>query len=65
MHILSGKDKEIVVSRSDFESVQMTHFLLTDNTKFKKNAYGIPEPVDGIGSSCAKNTSGVRAFTRI
>jgi len=48
MHILSGKDKEIVVSRSDFESVQMTHFLLTDNTKFKKNAYGIPEPVDGI-----------------
>jgi 5-formyltetrahydrofolate cyclo-ligase len=26
----------------------MTHYLLTDNTKFRKNAYNIPEPVDGI-----------------
>jgi 5-formyltetrahydrofolate cyclo-ligase len=48
MHILSGKDKEIVVSRSDFGAIRMTHFLLTDNTKFKTNAYGIPEPIDGI-----------------
>lgn len=48
MHILSGKDKEIVVSRSDFGAIQMTHFLLTDNTKFQTNAYGIPEPINGI-----------------
>ena len=26
----------------------MTHFLLTDNTKFTKNEYGIPEPINGI-----------------
>ena len=26
----------------------MTHYLLTDNTKFQKNAYNIPEPVDGL-----------------
>jgi 5-formyltetrahydrofolate cyclo-ligase len=26
----------------------MTHFLLTDNTKFQKNEYNIYEPVDGI-----------------
>ena len=26
----------------------MTHFLLTDNTKIKKNRYNIPEPIDGI-----------------
>jgi 5-formyltetrahydrofolate cyclo-ligase len=26
----------------------MRHFLLTDNTKIKKNEYNIPEPVDGI-----------------
>jgi 5-formyltetrahydrofolate cyclo-ligase len=26
----------------------MTHFLLTDNTKIKKNKHNIPEPVDGI-----------------
>ncbi len=48
LHILSGKDKEIVVSKSDFETKVMTHFLLTDNTKFKKNIYNIPEPIDGL-----------------
>jgi 5-formyltetrahydrofolate cyclo-ligase len=48
LHVLSGKDKEIVVSKSDFESGEMTHFLLTDNTKIKKNAYNIPEPVNGL-----------------
>jgi len=48
LHLLSGKDKEIVVSRTDFETLSMTHFLLTDNTKLKVNKYGIPEPVNGI-----------------
>lgn len=48
LQILAGKDKEIVVSKSNFETMQMTHFLLTDNTKFQKNHYGIYEPVDGI-----------------
>jgi 5-formyltetrahydrofolate cyclo-ligase len=48
LHLLAGKDKEIVVSKSDFESRNMTHFLLTDNTRIKKNEYNIPEPVDGL-----------------
>jgi 5-formyltetrahydrofolate cyclo-ligase len=48
MHVLSGKDKEMVVSKSDFGTMKMTHFLLTENTKFIKNSYNIPEPVDGI-----------------
>ena len=48
LQILAGKDKEIVVAKTDFNSIQMTHYLLTDNTKFKKNEYNIPEPVDGI-----------------
>ena len=48
LQVLAGKDKEIVVSKSDFETRKMTHFLLTDNTKFQKNEYNIPEPVDGI-----------------
>lgn len=48
LHVLAGKDKEVVVSKSDFTTRKMTHFLLTDNTKFIKNAYNIPEPVDGI-----------------
>ena len=48
LHLLSGKDKEIIISKSDFETRNMTHFLLTDNTKIKKNDYNIPEPIDGI-----------------
>lgn len=48
LQILAGKDKEIVVSRSDFETCTMIHYLLTDNTKLMKSTYGIPEPVDGI-----------------
>ena len=48
LHILSGKDKEIIISKADFATLKMTHFLLTDNTKIKKNDYNIPEPVDGI-----------------
>ena len=48
LNILSGKDKNIVISKSDFETGLMTHFLLTDSTKIKKNSYNIPEPVDGI-----------------
>ena len=48
LHLLSGKDKEIVISKSDFETRIMSHFLLTDNTKIKKNEYNIPEPVNGL-----------------
>ena len=48
LHLLAGKDKEIVVSKADFESKKMTHFLLTDATKIKINDYNIPEPIDGI-----------------
>ena len=48
LNILAGKDKEVIVSRSDFETHTMIHFLLTDNTRLMKNQFGIPEPVDGI-----------------
>ncbi|SHG71283.1 5-formyltetrahydrofolate cyclo-ligase [Winogradskyella jejuensis] len=48
LNILAGKDKNIVVSKSNFEDYSMSHFLLTDNTKLKKNEYKIPEPVNGI-----------------
>lgn len=48
LQVLAGRDKEIVISKADFETRKMTHYLLTDNTKIKNNEYGIPEPVDGI-----------------
>ena len=46
LHLLSGKDKEICISKTDFETRKMTSILLTDTTKIKKNDYNIPEPVD-------------------
>tara|TARA_R110002012_G_scaffold312248_1_gene522512 strand:- start:58531 stop:59094 length:564 start_codon:yes stop_codon:yes gene_type:complete len=48
LSILSGKDKHIIVSKSDFSTTNLSHFLLTDATLIKKNKYHIPEPVDGI-----------------
>ena len=48
LSVLQGKDKNVIVSRSDFATLEMTHFLLTDNTKIIINAYGIPEPEGGI-----------------
>ncbi|RCW93369.1 5-formyltetrahydrofolate cyclo-ligase [Winogradskyella arenosi] len=48
LNILSGKDKNIIISKSHFEDYSMTHYLLMDNTRIKKNKYNIPEPVDGI-----------------
>ena len=54
LHVLSGKDKEIIVSATDFETRKMTHYLMTDNTKFKKNKFNISEPVDGLEVPSAK-----------
>lgn len=54
LQILTGKDKEIVISKCEFATVGMTHFLLTDNTKIKKNSYNVPEPVDGLEVPDAK-----------
>ncbi len=48
LNILFAKDKEVVISKSDFERKTMTHYLLTENTRIKKNKYNIPEPLDGI-----------------
>ena len=54
LQILAGKDREIVVSKSNFETREMTNYLLTDNTKFQKNEYNIFEPIDGIEVPVAK-----------
>ncbi|WP_299366022.1 5-formyltetrahydrofolate cyclo-ligase [Winogradskyella sp.] len=48
LNILAGKDKNVVISKSNFEDFSMTHYLLTDGTRITKNAYNIPEPIDGI-----------------
>jgi 5-formyltetrahydrofolate cyclo-ligase len=51
MSILSGKDKHIVVSKSDFETQTMSHVLLQDNTILKPNSWNIPEPENGVSIS--------------
>ncbi len=48
LNILAGKDKDIILSKSNFDDHSLTHFLLTDTTVIQKNSYNIPEPVDGI-----------------
>lgn len=48
LHILNGKDKNVIVSRSDFETRTMDHVLLTDNVTIKKNEWNIPEPQNGF-----------------
>jgi 5-formyltetrahydrofolate cyclo-ligase len=54
LNILAGKDKEVVVARSDFETCTMVHYLLTDNTKLALSSYGIPEPAGGLEVPSAK-----------
>ncbi|MHC5354063.1 5-formyltetrahydrofolate cyclo-ligase [Myroides sp. LJL115] len=48
LQILAGKDKNVILSKSNFQDSTLSHYLLTDNTRIKENSYGIPEPVDGI-----------------
>ncbi len=54
LHLLAGKDKEIVISKTDFETISLTHYLLTDNTTIRKNKFNIPEPEDGIEVTSSK-----------
>jgi len=54
LHILQGKDKNIILSKSDFNTRKLHNFLLTDTTVIKKNKWNIPEPVDGIEISSEK-----------
>lgn len=48
LNVLLGRDKTVVVSKSDFTTGTMQHFVLEEHTLIRKNAYGIPEPVSGI-----------------
>lgn len=48
LSVLNGKDKNVILPKSDFEQNTMTHHLLSDNTRLKVNAWGIPEPQNGL-----------------
>lgn len=48
LHILQGKDKNVIIPKSNFKDFSMQNYLLTDNTRLKINEWGIPEPESGI-----------------
>lgn len=48
LHILFGKDKSVVVPKTNFQTNSLTHILLQENTLLKLSDYGIPEPENGI-----------------
>lgn len=48
LHILQGKDKNVILSKSNFSTNRLINYLLTDTTVIRKNEWGIPEPIDGI-----------------
>jgi len=48
LHILQGKDKDVIIPKSHAETGEMSNFLLTDQTVIRKNRWNIPEPQDGI-----------------
>ncbi len=54
LHVLQGKDKQVIISKSDFKSHSLSHFLLTDSTPLKENKFGIPEPQDGLEVNVTK-----------
>ena len=54
LSILQGKDKEVVLSKSNFNDFSLTNYLLTENTLIKKNKHHIPEPVDGLEVPASK-----------
>jgi 5-formyltetrahydrofolate cyclo-ligase len=48
LHILQGKDKNVVLPKTDAPTNKLVNYLLTDTTVIKKNRWNIPEPQDGI-----------------
>lgn len=48
INILHGKDKNIILPKTDIKNHYLKNILLTDQTLLKKNSWGIIEPTSGI-----------------
>ncbi|MGB3591761.1 MAG: 5-formyltetrahydrofolate cyclo-ligase [Nonlabens sp.] len=44
LQVLQGRDKNVILSRSNFTDFTLLHYLLTDQTRIVINSHGIPEP---------------------
>lgn len=45
IEFLQKKGKQIIISKSDFNTNTLTHFIFDDNTVLETNKWGIPEPI--------------------
>lgn len=54
LQILAGKDKEIVMAKSNFNSLEMKNYLIKESTIFQKNEYNICEPINGLEIATTK-----------
>ena len=48
INILDGRQKNIIISKSDFKTYSLKNYLLNEDVILKENKYGIPEPINGI-----------------
>tara|TARA_B100001027_G_scaffold204184_1_gene166168 strand:- start:48 stop:614 length:567 start_codon:yes stop_codon:yes gene_type:complete len=46
--ILDGRQKNIIISKSDFKTFTLKNYLLNEEVILEENKYGIPEPTNGI-----------------
>ena len=46
--ILDGRQKNIIVPKSDIKALTLKNYLLSEEVIFEENEYGIPEPINGI-----------------
>lgn len=46
INFLRQQNKTIIISRSNFKTSTLSHFIFDENTKIEVNSWGIPEPVD-------------------
>ena len=54
INVLNGKEKQIIISKSNFETITIKNYVLSDDTILKLNKYGIPEPIKGNEFKSAK-----------
>jgi 5-formyltetrahydrofolate cyclo-ligase len=54
LSVLYGRDKNIVIPKSDILNGEMSHYLLTENTTIKPNIWNIAEPQDGVQIEASK-----------
>lgn len=45
INLLRKEEKQVIISKSDFKTNTLEHFVFDENTELKVNKYGIPEPI--------------------